>query len=52
MEDVMKVLLSIQKDLAQQKQTMKDMEENIKKSNNENIDEKFSRQKLTSWNRE
>lgn len=42
MEEVMKVLQSIQHDLAQQKQDMKDMEENIKKAINQNIDEKFN----------
>lgn len=42
MEEVLKVLQSIQGELAQQKQDMKNMEENIKEAINKNIDEKFN----------
>ncbi|CAH2088514.1 unnamed protein product [Euphydryas editha] len=46
MDEVLKALLNIQKDIAQQKQDMIDVKENIKESKesiNKNIDEKFDR---------
>lgn len=43
MEEVMKILQNIQRELAEQKRDMKDMEKNIKESINKNIDEKFNR---------
>ncbi|KAF9412913.1 hypothetical protein HW555_003087, partial [Spodoptera exigua] len=43
MEEILKVLQNIQNELAQQKQDIKSMEENIKEAINKNIDEKFNR---------
>ncbi|VVD05633.1 unnamed protein product [Leptidea sinapis] len=43
----MKVLQNIQNDLAQQKQDMEDIEENIKETINKNIDEKFNQMEIT-----
>lgn len=41
MDEVLKALQNIQSELAQNKRDMKDMEENIKRDINKNIDEKF-----------
>ncbi|XP_046976329.1 uncharacterized protein LOC124542421 [Vanessa cardui] len=43
MEDIVKILQSIQEDLSKQKIEMKEMEQSIKESKNNNIDEKFNR---------
>lgn len=42
MDDVVKILQTIQEDLSKQKQDMKEMEQSIKESINSNIDEKFN----------
>lgn len=42
MEDIMRILQSIQEDLSKQKQDMKTMEQSIKESINNNIDLKFN----------
>lgn len=43
MEEIMRVLRAMQEDITTQKKDMKEMEENIKISINNNIDDKFSR---------
>lgn len=43
MEEIMRVLRAMQEDITTQRKDMKEMEENIKISINNNIDDKFSR---------